>query len=77
MWSCGWYYDAGRKLGENGHEVYPVVEKKIRGVWLTNVASDVLLSEEGIEKAVERCWKASINTIFVVVYNNARTVYPS
>lgn len=60
-----------------GHELYPVIKKTIRGMWLTNVASSALDSLSNLQKAVEQCYRAHINTIFVVVYNNARTIYPS
>jgi uncharacterized lipoprotein YddW (UPF0748 family) len=48
-----------------------------RAVWLTNVASNALDSRDNIRAAVENCKKGGINHIFVVVYNNARTLYPS
>lgn len=49
----------------------------VRGVWLTNVDSDVLTSQAKIEAAVQRCKELNINTIFVVTYNKAATTYPS
>ena len=49
----------------------------IRGVWLTNVDSDVLTSQEKIQAAVGRCSDLNINAIFVVTYNKAATTYPS
>lgn len=49
----------------------------VRGVWLTNVDSDVLTSVAKIEAAVQRCKDLNINTIFVVTYNKAATSYPS
>lgn len=49
----------------------------IRGVWLTNVDSDVLLSRSNIDAAVEHCSSIGINTIFVVTWNKAMTTYPS
>ena len=52
-------------------------ETGIRGVWLTNVDSNVLLSQEGILEAVDKCSSLNINTIFVVTYNKAMTTYPS
>ena len=53
------------------------MKKELRAVWLTNVGSEALNSKENIKETVEFCHRASINTIFVVVYNNARTMYPS
>jgi uncharacterized lipoprotein YddW (UPF0748 family) len=49
----------------------------VRGVWLTNVASDALYSKENIEAAVARCHEYGINTIFVVTWNKAMTMYRS
>ncbi|MFH0736644.1 MAG: family 10 glycosylhydrolase [bacterium] len=54
------------------------IEKEaIRGVWLTNVDSDVLLSLENIKTAVNLCKEEGFNTIFVVTYNKGMTLYPS
>lgn len=49
----------------------------VRGVWLTNVDSDVLTSEEKITEAVEFLDELNFNTIFVVVWNKAMTQYKS
>ncbi|MFW6227803.1 MAG: glycoside hydrolase family 10 protein [Bacteroidota bacterium] len=49
----------------------------LRGVWLTNVASDAMYSKENIEKAVAYCHELGINTIFVVTWNKAMTMYRS
>ncbi|MGB3850558.1 MAG: family 10 glycosylhydrolase [Tunicatimonas sp.] len=52
-------------------------ETGIRGVWLTNVDSEVLTSQARIEEAVALCDSLNINTIFVVTYNKAATTFPS
>lgn len=49
----------------------------VRGVWVTNVASDVLKSKKNIQDAIQLCKKNSINNIYVVVWNNGVTMYPS
>lgn len=49
----------------------------IRGVWVTNVASKALLSKKNIREAVKLCKKQGMNTIYVVVWNNGLTMYPS
>jgi uncharacterized lipoprotein YddW (UPF0748 family) len=49
----------------------------MRGIWVTNVASTVLDSRNNIKACVDACKAAGINHIFMVVYNNARTTYPS
>ncbi|TAD86559.1 MAG: hypothetical protein EAY75_08045 [Bacteroidetes bacterium] len=48
-----------------------------RGVWVTTAASTALESRNNIKEMVTTCKRANINNIFVVVYNNARTQYPS
>ncbi len=47
------------------------------GTWVTNVASDALDSRENIKKTVATCKASGINNIFVVVWNQGRTLYPS
>jgi uncharacterized lipoprotein YddW (UPF0748 family) len=49
----------------------------LRGAWVTNVASTALDSRANIKTCVQNCKAAGINNIFMVVYNNARTIYPS
>ena len=49
----------------------------MRGIWVTTTASTALDSRENIKTMVSNCKAAGINTIFIVVYNNARTIYPS
>lgn len=51
--------------------------KAVRGVWLTNVDSKVLNSREVIKEAVEILDSLGFNSIFVVVWNKAMTIYPS
>lgn len=57
----------------NAQENYPPV----RGVWLTNVDSRALFSKQNIIETINTCENAGINTIFVVVWNKAMTLYPS
>ncbi len=52
-------------------------DEPVRGVWLTNVASDALFTPENVVKAVEKCHAMGINTIFVVTWNKAMTMYRS
>lgn len=49
----------------------------IRGTWITNVASEVLMSRENIKKAVDQCKSAGLTDLFVVVWNKGLTMYPS
>ncbi len=55
----------------------PDVLEPVRGVWLTNVDSEALFSTEGIERAVAHCHELGFNSIFVVTWNRAYTLYPS
>ncbi|MBN2355121.1 family 10 glycosylhydrolase [candidate division KSB1 bacterium] len=50
---------------------------EIRGVWLTNVDSDVLLSRTAIAEALQFIKEHHFNVVFPVVWNNALTTYPS
>ncbi|MCA5004393.1 glycoside hydrolase family 10 protein [Sphingobacterium bovistauri] len=52
-------------------------EKPFKGVWITNVASDVLNDKQGIERAVLHCKSLDITDIFLVVWNGGYTLYPS
>jgi len=49
----------------------------VRGVWLTNVDSEVLTSREKIIEAVDFCKRLGFNAIFAVTYNKGYTLYPS
>jgi uncharacterized lipoprotein YddW (UPF0748 family) len=61
-----------------GNNVFPAEDSTLfRGVWVTNVASQVLDSRENIRNCVKQCKDAGIENIFMVTYNNARTTYPS
>lgn len=55
----------------------PKPSNAVRGVWITNVASQVLYSPKGIQDAVNLCHQQGINHIFVVVWNKGKTLYPS
>lgn len=54
-----------------------IQKQAVRGVWLTNVDSEVLNSKENIIEAVNLLDQLGFNTIFVVVWNKAMTTYPS
>lgn len=51
--------------------------KKIRGVWLTTAASNVLDSKANIVEAMKLLADTGFNTVFPVVWNNGYTLYPS
>lgn len=49
----------------------------LRGIWVTTAASTALDTRANILLMVANCKKAGINNIFVSIYSNARTNYPS
>ncbi len=53
------------------------VAEPVRGVWVTNVASDALKSKKDVIETVQLCKKFGINNMYVVVWNNGVTMYPS
>ncbi len=52
-------------------------DEPVRGVWLTNVASNAMYSYENVKAAVAKCHELGLNTIFVVTWNKAHTMYRS
>lgn len=54
-----------------------VRQQELRGVWLTNVDSNVLDSRENIREAMEFLEANNFNVVFPVVWNKAATMYPS
>jgi uncharacterized lipoprotein YddW (UPF0748 family) len=58
-------------------QAVPPGDTIIRGTWITNVASDALLSKKNVRKTVKQCKAAGLNHIFVVVWNGGVTMYPS
>lgn len=57
--------------------IYFTQVQPVKGVWLTNVDSDVLRSKQNIIDAVTLCDSIGINTIFVVTWNKGFTTFPS
>jgi uncharacterized lipoprotein YddW (UPF0748 family) len=51
--------------------------QETRGVWLTNIDSNVLFSKENLETAVERLAAMNINTLYPVIWNWGYTLFPS
>lgn len=50
---------------------------EMRGVWLTNIDSDVLFSPTKLNGAIDRLQKLHFNTLYPVVYNEGFTLFPS
>ncbi len=51
--------------------------KEIRGVWITNVDSDVLFKANKLASAVQELARLNFNTLYPVVWNWGYTTYPS
>ncbi len=51
--------------------------REIRGVWLTNVDSDVLFSPNRLLNGIQELARLNINTLYPAVWNWGYTLYPS
>ncbi|MEB3282068.1 MAG: glycoside hydrolase family 10 protein [Lyngbya sp.] len=51
--------------------------QEIRGVWLTNIDSEVLFSRRGVTDAINRLKTLNFNTIYPTVWQGGYTLYPS
>ena len=50
---------------------------ELRGVWLTNVDSNVLFERHRLTKALQRLRELNFNTVYPTVWNWGYTLYPS
>jgi uncharacterized lipoprotein YddW (UPF0748 family) len=48
----------------------------LRGAWVTTAASTALDSRDNMKQCVQTCKAANIINIFMVLYNNGRTIFP-
>lgn len=55
----------------------PLPTTERRGVWLTNIDSQVLFSEANLSEAVDRLAGLNFNTLYPTVWNWGYTLYPS
>ncbi len=55
----------------------PSPAEEIRGVWLTNIDSDVLFSRDRLRNALQQLADLNFNTIYPTVWNWGYTLYPS
>ncbi|MGL5079783.1 MAG: glycoside hydrolase family 10 protein [Waterburya sp.] len=51
--------------------------RELRGVWLTNIDSDVLFNSETTKEAIALLAKSNFNTLYPTVWNWGYTLYPS
>jgi uncharacterized lipoprotein YddW (UPF0748 family) len=69
--------DQTNKQVTNQLIIRPTNNRELRGVWLTNVDSDVLLSPQSLKRAIQRLKRLKFNTIYPTVWNGGYTLYPS
>lgn len=50
---------------------------EVRGVWLTNVDSDILFSRDRLTQGLQRLASMNFNTVYPTVWNKGYTLYPS
>lgn len=53
------------------------ISRELRGVWLTNIDSDVLFSRENLKEAIASLADLKFNTLYPTVWNWGYTLYPS
>ncbi|WP_293133644.1 glycoside hydrolase family 10 protein [Okeania sp. SIO3I5] len=52
-------------------------KKEVRGVWITNVSSNVLFTPWAINRALRQLSLLNFNTVYPVTWNRGNTFYPS
>ena len=52
-------------------------QEEIRGVWLTNVDSEILFSSQNLESALKRLDNLHFNTVYPTVWQGGYSLYPS
>ncbi|MDF0551679.1 glycoside hydrolase family 10 protein [Kamptonema sp. UHCC 0994] len=50
---------------------------ELRGVWLTNIDSEVLYSKKNVTTAIDRLAQLNFNTVYPTVWQGGYTLYPS
>ncbi|MCA1992888.1 MAG: family 10 glycosylhydrolase [Coleofasciculus sp. S288] len=60
-----------------GTQIPDTAKGELRGVWLTNIDSDVLFSSQNVTDAIQRLHELNFNTIYPTVWNWGYTLYPS
>lgn len=57
--------------------IIPIPTGELRGVWLTNIDSDVLLTNNALVNALNLLAECNFNTVYPTIWNNGYTLYPS
>lgn len=55
----------------------PVRTNEVRGVWITNIDSEVMFSKQATAKAIDYLADNGFNVVFPVVWNDGYTLFPS
>jgi uncharacterized lipoprotein YddW (UPF0748 family) len=58
-------------------KIMPNPTQELRGVWLTNIDSDILFSRDRLKKGIRRLANLNFNTVYPTVWNWGYTLYPS
>ncbi|MBD2178031.1 family 10 glycosylhydrolase [Pseudanabaena sp. FACHB-1998] len=61
----------------NQIQLRPTNNNELRGIWLTNVDSNVLFSTQRLQQAITRLKRLKFNTLYPTVWNGGHTLYPS
>ena len=64
-------------LAQSAQPVPTVPVTELRGVWLTNIDSEVLFSGRNLSRAIDRLSELNFNTLYPTVWNGGYTLYPS
>jgi len=67
----------GTKTDGFGNQVTGTHSEEVRGVWITNVDSDVMFDRRKLEQAMDYLASQGINVVFPVVWNKGFTLHPS
>jgi uncharacterized lipoprotein YddW (UPF0748 family) len=70
-----WFHTPAFPQSPRLYTLPPIQE--VRGVWLTNVDSEVMLSRAGIRRAFRELQQLNFNTVYPAVWNWGYTQYPS
>lgn len=72
-------YVAGsaQAIGFNTSQVPTSPQREIRGVWITNVDSDVMFDHKAMVQAIGELAQLNFNTLYPTVWNWGYTQYPS
>ena len=79
--SSGFAFDRQKSLEANNYLSAQIDncyrDQEVRGVWLTNIDSEVLFSPENTTNAIATLAELNFNTLYPTVWNWGYTLYPS